>query len=77
MPLLLPVGLCRGLGMILNMPEMRIDWQEIGLTSDVYELSEGHLAIDILDFGPDGWVSPHDAAHAITPIPREIDQQDP
>ena len=63
--------------MILNLPEMRIDWKEIGLTSDVYELSEGHLAIDILDFGPDGWTNPHDAAHVITPYPERLTNKIP
>ena len=50
-PLLLPVDLCKKLGMILNMPKMHIDWEYIKKSSQVTEIGPGgHLALPIFEF---------------------------
>jgi len=59
-PLLLPVGFCRGLGMIMDTTQMQIHWKAINKTSELHELGTGsHLAIEIFEFPKTGWKCPH------------------
>jgi hypothetical protein len=55
-PLLLPISVCKSLGMILDLPETSIHWKTIGRDSDIHEMSEGgHSAIDIFEFLSGAW----------------------
>jgi len=60
-PLLLPVEFCRGLGMVLDLPDMDIYWKNLDRHSDVHEVGNGgHIAIDIFEFPKTGWINPHE-----------------
>ena len=52
-PMLLPIGLCKALGMNLRLAENSIAWEGLGgKVSPLSEVEGGeHIAIDILDFG--------------------------
>ena len=55
-PLLLPVDLCKKLGMILNMPDLLVIWKNIKKTSKIFEVGAGgHLAVPIFEFPVSGW----------------------
>ena len=57
-PLLFPVNLCKALGLVLDLVKLTASWSHSQTVSDISELPSGHLAIDILEFGPDGWENP-------------------
>jgi len=63
-PLLLPVGFLKNLGMILDLNEMTASWKTLGMrTSDVSEVGAGpHLAINIFEFPKTGWKNPHESS---------------
>jgi hypothetical protein len=64
LPLLLPVGFCRGLGMILNTPKMQIYWENIKKTSELHDVGNGeHFAIEIFEFPKTGWKCPHEQSN--------------
>ena len=58
-PLLLPVSFSRGLGMVLDMPQKKIHWEYLKISQEFEELPSGHIAINIFEFPPSGWKSPH------------------
>jgi hypothetical protein len=60
LPLLLPLGFCRHLGMILNTSADTATWQLLGnKISEVITLASSHIAIDVSEFPPEGWKNPH------------------
>ena len=61
LPFLLPISFCRKLGMVLDTNENTATWTKIGgKVSEVLELPSEHIAIDVLEFPPGGWVNPHE-----------------
>ena len=66
-PLLLPVGFLRNLGMVMDLPEMAIFWKNLNKSSDMHEVgTPPHLAIDIFQFPKTGWKNPHNNPKCIT-----------
>ena len=60
LPPLLPVGFTKRLGMVLDQSENLATWKALrGKTSEILDLDSGHIAMDILEYGPDGWKNPH------------------
>ena len=60
LPPLLPVGFTKRLGMVLDQSENLATWKALrGKTSEILDLDSGHIAMDILEYGPNGWSNPH------------------
>ena len=57
-PVLLPISFCKKLGMVLDIPEQQVHWNNIKKSSDTHELPEGHIVVDILGFNKTGWKNP-------------------
>ncbi|MEC8482419.1 MAG: C2HC-type zinc finger protein, partial [Pseudomonadota bacterium] len=61
MPLLIPSGFCRALGMILDTTDDTATWTKLGgKVSKVHILPSEHMAINLLEFPTGGWVNPYD-----------------
>ena len=54
LPLLLPMCFCKKLGMVLDTRVNTSEWTNIHKTSQLQELSSGHLVTDTLEFPPGG-----------------------
>ena len=61
MPLLIPSGFCRALGMILDATTDTATWTKLGgKASKVHILPSEHMAINLLEFPKGGWANPYD-----------------
>ena len=79
-PLLIPVGFLRKLGMILDLPEMTITWKNLAKkTSEVHEVGNApHLAIDLFQFPTKTlWKNPHDDRKSINVSEHSADYSIP
>lgn len=63
-PLLLPIKLLRDLKAVVDLEQSRLHFKTLGQSVDLHTMPSGHVAIDVLQFGPDGFVFPHVAAGA-------------
>ena len=57
-PLLLPVSLLKALGAIVNLPESKLQLTAVQAETPMSTMASGHLAVSVLDFGPQGWSLP-------------------
>ena len=57
-PLLLPVSLLKALGAIVNMPESKLQLTAVNSECPMVSMASGHLAVSVVDFGPQGWSLP-------------------
>ncbi|CAE7887444.1 GIP, partial [Symbiodinium necroappetens] len=57
-PLLLPVSLLKALGAIVNMPEAKLQLTAVNAECLMVSMASGHLAVSVVDFGPQGWSLP-------------------
>ena len=57
-PLLLPVSLLRALGSVIDLSKDKITFSKVNGECNMTTLPSGHAAVDVLDFGPEGWVMP-------------------
>eukprot|EP00971_Amphidinium_carterae_P071008 1403933-Amphidinium_carterae.1 len=61
-PLLLPVGLLSGLGLVLDLTSLTCRWTHCipgpEAQSRVHQLPTGHLAVNVIDFPRGGWRFP-------------------
>jgi len=72
LPLLLPMGFCKKLGMVLDTTENTATWKNLGdKVSDVVSLDSDHIAIDILEFPEGGWQNPHQNPCRVTDRPKQ------
>lgn len=63
-PLLLPVKLVRSLKAVIDVDGECMQFQMLNQTVPLDTLPSGHIAVDILDFGPHGYVHPIEASEA-------------
>ena len=63
-PLLLPIKLLRSLHAVIDVGQSRITFQELGETLELHNLPSGHVAVDVLNFGKEGFCLPRDAQNA-------------
>ena len=63
-PLLLPVKLLRSLRAVIDVDGESMHFQSLNQTVALDTLPSGHIAVDILDFGPHGYVHPVAASEA-------------
>ena len=60
LPLLIPAGFCKGLGLVLDCEAETATWKNLGgRVSKVHNLPSEHMAINLLEFPPTGWTNPH------------------
>ena len=57
-PLLLPVSLLKALGAIVNLPESKLQLTALQAETPMSTMASGHLAVSVVDFGPQGWSLP-------------------
>ncbi len=62
-PLLLPIKLLRQLKAVIDLQHFCIEFTELSRTVALSSLSSGHIAIEVLDFGPGGFSLPSQACH--------------
>ncbi len=81
-PLLLPIKLLRSLHAVIDVARGCITFQELGETLELHNLPSGHVAVDVLNFGKDGFRLPTDAHGAgfddsdfRLPVGSEFDMQ--
>ena len=63
-PLLLPVKLLKNLRAVIDVDGECMHFQSLNQTVPLDTLPSGHIAVDILDFGPNGYVHPIAASEA-------------
>ena len=63
-PLLLPVKLLKNLRAVIDVDGERMHFQALNQTVSLHTLPSGHIAVDILEFGPNGYVHPIAASEA-------------
>ena len=63
-PLLLPIKLLRSLHAVIDVGRSCITFQELGESLELYNLPSGHVAVDVLNFGNEGFRLPKDAHEA-------------
>ena len=60
LPPLLPIPFLKRLGMLYDAEDGLVTWKNLGYRiSEVETLPSGHVAIDLLEFPPGGWICPH------------------
>ena len=60
-PLLLPIKLLRHLKAVIDLQHFSIQFHDLSRTVALSSLPSGHIAIEVLDFGPDGFSLPSSA----------------
>eukprot|EP00971_Amphidinium_carterae_P340467 6478821-Amphidinium_carterae.1 len=55
-PLLLPIGMLRKLGMVLDLQHMRCRWSKLNKDAKLIVEPSGHISVNVLDF--DAWSPP-------------------
>lgn len=63
-PLLLPIKMLQQLHALIDLPRSCLHFDKLQKTVPLCKLPSGHIAIDILDFGEEGFVYPCDASEA-------------
>ena len=63
-PLLLPVKMLRSLRAVVDLNEMSVRFHALQRSVELSTLPSGHVAIEVTDFGTEGFVFPHEAAKA-------------
>eukprot|EP00435_Cladocopium_sp_Y103_P064383 s1441_g26.t1 len=63
-PLLLPIKLLKDLKAVIDLEESSLHFKALGHSVELHTMPSGHVAIDVLQFGPDGFVFPQDAVGA-------------
>ena len=63
-PLLLPVKLLKHLQAVIDVDELHLFFRRLGRSVPLFALPSGHVAVEILDFGKDGFVCPSDMSAA-------------
>ena len=59
-PLLLPVKLLKHLQAVIDIDDSQLFFRRLGRSVPLFALPSGHVAVEILDFGKDGFVCPSD-----------------
>ena len=57
-PPLIPIDLCRKLGMLLDLDAEKAVWRHAKSESKILYEPTGHISVDLFDFPPGGWYDP-------------------